>query len=256
MPQNEFPMARKWGEQHPCSQSIVLLQLRNPAGWYHSYFIPGKDYLSGPWEMYWSVFLFPPAITWQRHLGGEWMSDAWSVCSSAVASSSVHRWVERWWGRGEIMQSWTLFEPPPYARGAAPLSPGSQVSEEFEEFAFFFFLLPVRGICSRFVACADVRNTCKRGPLVPADKCMLWGHRSSTCFGFQRWSSWQWNPTLRGLMFPFCSHCGNCVFYISVFLAAKSIYIFALFSGMSDITHGGVHLKWLHCIKCVVFMMW
>ena len=94
----------------PCSQSIALLQLRNPAGWYHSYFIPGKDYLSGPWEMYWSVFLFPPAITWQRHLGGEWMSDAWSVCSSVVASS-VHWWVERWWGWGRdnavINSVWT-----------------------------------------------------------------------------------------------------------------------------------------------------
>lgn len=76
----------------PCSQSIALLQLRNPAGRCHSYFIPGKDYLSGPWEMYWSVFLFPPAITWQRHLGGKWVSDAWCVCSAMVASS-VHWWV-------------------------------------------------------------------------------------------------------------------------------------------------------------------
>ncbi len=94
----------------PCSQSIALLQLRNPAGWYYSYFIPGKDYLSGPWEMYWSVFLFPPAITWQRHLWGEWMSDAWPVCSSVVASS-VHWWVDRWWGRGRdnavINSVWT-----------------------------------------------------------------------------------------------------------------------------------------------------
>lgn len=97
------PYAPKWfsnGQEErkwlSCSQSIALLQLRNPAGWYHSYFIPGKDYLSGLWEMYWSVFLFPPAITWQRHLGGEWMSDTWSV-SSGVVASSVHWWVERWW---------------------------------------------------------------------------------------------------------------------------------------------------------------
>lgn len=57
----------------PCRQSIAPLPLRNPVGWYHSYFIPGKDYLSDPWEMYWSVFLFSPAITWQRHIGSEWM---------------------------------------------------------------------------------------------------------------------------------------------------------------------------------------
>lgn len=76
----------------PCHQSIALLPLRNPVGWYHSYFIPGKDYLSDPWEMYWSVFLFPPAITWQRHLGSEWMSDVWCVCSTVEASTG-HRLV-------------------------------------------------------------------------------------------------------------------------------------------------------------------
>lgn len=76
----------------PCRQSIALLPLRNPVGWYHSYFIPGKDYLSDPWEMYWSVFLFPPAITWQRHLGSEWMSDVWCVCSTVEASTG-HRLV-------------------------------------------------------------------------------------------------------------------------------------------------------------------
>lgn len=110
MPQNDFSSGQEVEEWLPCSQSIALLQLRNPAGWYHSYFIPGKDYLSGPWEMYWSVFLFPPAITWQRHLWGEWMSDARSVCSSIVASS-VHWWVERWWGRARdnavINSVWT-----------------------------------------------------------------------------------------------------------------------------------------------------
>lgn len=90
-------------KSHPWSQSVVLLQLRNPAGWYHSYFIPGKDYLSGPWEMYWSVFLFPPAITWQRHLGGEWMSDAWCVWSSLLGSGVQWR-AERGWGRAAMMQ--------------------------------------------------------------------------------------------------------------------------------------------------------
>lgn len=80
-----------WFSTQPVNFPVTV---KESAGWYHSYFIPGKDYLSGPWEMYWSVFLFPPAITWQRHLGGEWMSDAWSVSSRAVAPS-VHWWVER-----------------------------------------------------------------------------------------------------------------------------------------------------------------
>lgn len=49
----QWPSSQEVGrERVMCSPSIALLQLRNPAGWYHSYFILGKDYLSGPWEMY------------------------------------------------------------------------------------------------------------------------------------------------------------------------------------------------------------
>lgn len=60
---NEFcHRGRKWaggggGGVRAPSQSPQL-QLRNPVGWCCSYFILGKDYLSAPEEMYWSVFPF------------------------------------------------------------------------------------------------------------------------------------------------------------------------------------------------------
>lgn len=136
-----FSNGQEVEEWLPRSQSIALLQLRNPAGWYHSYFIPGKDYLSDPWEMYWSVFLFPPAITWQRHLGGKWMSDVWSVCSAVVASS-VHWWVERWWGKGRdnavINSVWTSSV---CMQGSPPWSPGGHRSVRNLRFFFCVWLL-------------------------------------------------------------------------------------------------------------------
>lgn len=51
-------------------------------------------------------------------------------------------------------------------------SHGSQVSGEFAFFFFFGYFL-VSCVCSWCVVCSDDRNTCKRGSLVPADKCML-----------------------------------------------------------------------------------
>lgn len=181
----------------PRSQSIALLQLRNPAGWYHSYFIPGKDYLSDPWEMYWSVFLFPSAITWQRHLGGKWMSDVWSVCSSVVASS-VHWWVERWWGKGRdnavINSVWTSS----VCMQGSPLGPPGFTGQWgiCVFFCFFCGSFLVSGVCSCCVGCGDDRNSCKRGSLVPADKCMLQVTVVQLTLGFKSDPVWSGHPAL------------------------------------------------------------
>lgn len=225
------------GEWLPQSQSIALLQLRNPAGRYHSYFIPGKDYLSGPWEMYWSVFLFPPAITWQRHLGGEWMSDARSVCSGVVAAS-VHWWVERCWGRRRdnavINSVWTSSV---CTRGG-PLVPGSQVSGKS---AFLFFWL-LSCQWRLFSLCSDDRNTCRRGSLVPADKCMLRVAVVQLTLAFKSDAVWSGHLSFHNRIlvwsgFPVIVSVAMMLSqYVWQFiLAAKRIYIFALFSGMSDL---------------------
>lgn len=143
--------------------------------------------------MYWSVFLFLPAITWQRHLGGKWMSDVWSVCSSVVASS-VHWWVERWWGKGRdnavINSVWTSSV---CMQGRPPRCPGSQVSGEFPFFCGSFL---VSGVCSCCVECSDDRNTCKRGSLVPADKCMLQDTVVQLTLGFKSDPVWSGHPAL------------------------------------------------------------
>lgn len=62
--------------------------------------------------------------------------------------------------------------PPPsslYACRVTSLSPGSQVRWELAFFGSFL----VSGFCSAHVMCSDGGTTCKRGPLGPADKCML-----------------------------------------------------------------------------------
>lgn len=148
--------------------------------------------------MYWSVFLFLPAITWQRHLWGEWMSDAWSVCSSIVAAS-VHWGVERWWGRRRdnavINSVWTSS----VCMQGSPLGPPGHRSVRN---LLFLWLL------SFF--CRYDRNMQRR----LSGSCWqmhVASHSSSTHFGFQKgscliWAPFsQWNPTLCGQGFQWLS---------------------------------------------------
>lgn len=187
-------MPQKWicngqevgGERFPCRRSIALLQLRNPAGWYHSYFIPGKDYLSGPWEMYWSVFLFPPAITWQRHLGGEWMSDARSVSPSAGGgASSVHRQAEREAGRHNVVINsvWTYS----LCKQGGPLCPRGHRS--LEDRRFWFLSCPSHLFCR---VASDDGKRCKLRrfgfPLTDACSESEWLNSASDFSGDVAWS--------------------------------------------------------------------
>lgn len=191
--------------------------------------------------MYWSVFLFLPAITWQRHLGGKWMSDVWSVCTSVVASS-VHWWVERWWGKGRdnavVNSVWTSSV---CMQGRLPWCPGSQVSGEFPSF------LRLLSCQWRLFLLCRAQWGWKHMQKRLSGSCWqmhVARHRSSTHFGFQKWSGLIWatcshcNETLcgQGFLWP----CGdsapaviNTFYIISCF--GGSYYIFALFNGMSDL---------------------
>lgn len=127
-------------------------------------------------------------------------------------------------------------------QGSPSVPPGSQVSGEFA-FFFSFFLgsFLVGGICSCCVVCSDGRNTCKRGSLVPADKCMLRVTGVQLTLGFKSDPVWSGHPshneTLCGQVFLWLSVWWffYILHYFVFFLAAKSIYIFALFNGTSDL---------------------
>lgn len=221
--------------------------------------------------MYWSVFLFPPAITWQRHLGGKWMSDVWCVCSSAVAPS-VHWWVERWWGRGRdnavINSVWTssvCMQGSPHLKWPPPIPPlPPEGHRSVRNLHFLAFL--VSRVCSRRVECTGGRNTCKRGSLVPADKRMLRVTALQLTLGFKKKSDLvliqppQFKPC--AARFPRDRGGDQRILRYRTFVWQLSRYIFAFLNGMSDLILS-IRLLWsnafkviMHYIKCIVFMMW
>lgn len=103
------------------------------------------------------------------------------------------------------------------------------------------------GVCTCCVVRSDGRNTCKRGSLVPADKCMLHVTVVQLTLGFKSDRVWCGHPSHNEIqpcvVRVSCDcQCGDAAFAMintftlsHVFLAAKSIYIFALFNGMSEL---------------------
>lgn len=195
-PKMNFQWPRKWWERLPCRQSIALLQLRNPAGRYHSYFIPGKDYLSGPWEMYWSVFLFPPSnhlTKAPRRRVNEWCR----VCllqhggfQCPPMGGEVMR--KRHRDNAVINSVWTSSL---CMQGSPPCAPGHR---SLGSVLFFFGPFLVSRVCSCCVVCSRDRKTCKRGSLVPADKCMLRVTGVQLTLGFKSDTVWSGrSPSMR-----------------------------------------------------------